>query len=185
MNIALLGGVFNPPHIGHLMIARQVLDFTDRDEVWFLPSFGQHPPKPDVATVRDRLAMANMLTIPKTRVSSLEIDHELDGNTINLLPHLPPGNDYVFVMGSDWLSSFPLWGNWKELLKRLPFYIFPRSGFACEPLYENMSVIKHELLIVTDISSTKIRNRIRQNHSVDEFVPREVVRYILEHRLYK
>jgi len=67
----------------------------------------------------------------------------------------------------------------------LPFYIFPRSGFACEPLYENMSVIKHELLIVTDISSTKIRNRIRQNHSVDEFVPREVVRYILEHRLYK
>lgn len=184
MNIALLGGVFNPPHLGHLMIARQVLDLTDCEEVWFLPSYGQHPPKPDVASVTDRLAMTKMLSLDKTRVSTLEIDYTLDGNTINLLPYLPKEHTYVFVMGSDWLPTFPLWGNWQELLKRLPFYIFPRNGFPCEPLYENMTVIKHELLIVTDISSTKIRKRVGQGLSIDEFVPAQIASYIKEHELY-
>ena len=65
MKIALLGGAFNPPHLGHVMIARQVLDFTDTDEVWFLPNYGQIPPKP-VAPVADRLAMANLIVFPKT-----------------------------------------------------------------------------------------------------------------------
>ena len=84
MNIGLLGGAFNPPHFGHLMIARQVLDFTNTDEVWFLPNFGQIPPKP-VAKVSDRLAMTKLLSMPKTRVSTIEIDNALDGDTINLL----------------------------------------------------------------------------------------------------
>lgn len=185
MNIALLGGVFNPPHLGHLMIARQVLDFTDREEVWFLPSYGQHPLKPDVASVDDRLAMTKMLSFDKTRVSTLEIDHKLDGNTINLLPYLPPEHTYIFVMGSDWLPTFPLWGNWQELVRRLPFYVFPRNGFPCEPLYQNMTVIKHELLIVTDISSTKIRKRVGQGLSIDEFVPSQIASYIKEHTLYR
>lgn len=185
MRIALLGGVFNPPHLGHVMIARQVLDFTDVEEVWFLPSYGQHPPKPDVASVDDRLAMTKMLSCEKTRVSTLEIDNKLDGNTINLLPCLPTEHTYVFVMGSDWLPTFPLWGNWQKLLKRLPFYIFPRNGFPCVPIHKNMTVIKHELLIVTDISSTKIRKRVKQALSIDQFVPSQIASYIKEHALYR
>ncbi len=126
-----------------------------------------------------------MLSCEKTRVSTLEIDHALDGNTIHLLPHLPKEHTYVFVMGSDWLPTFPLWGNWQVLLKRLPFYIFPRNGFPCEPLYENMTVIEHELLIVTDISSTKIRKRVGQGLSIDQFVPPQIASYIKEHELYR
>lgn len=176
--------MFNPPHIGHLMIARQVLDFAGLDEVWFLPNYGQHPPKPHVAPVSHRLSMTKLLDLPKTKVSTIEIDNKLDGNTINLLPHLPKQNDYTFILGSDWLPSFHLWGSWKELLKKMRFLVFPRHGFANEPLYEGMELVRHEYLIVTDISSTKIRERVKQGLPIDQFVPRPILQYIQEHKLY-
>lgn len=185
MKIGLLGGVFNPPHRGHLMIARQVLDFTGVQEVWFLPNYGQHPPKPYVVSVEHRLAMTRMLELSGAKTSTLEIDHQLDGNTITLLPYLPKEHEYVFIMGSDWLPGFHLWGHWEELLEKLPFLIFPRTNFPAEPLYKNMTVVKHELLVVTDISSTKIRERVKRGLSIDQFVPPQIVKYIDQHNLYK
>jgi nicotinate-nucleotide adenylyltransferase len=185
MKVGLLGGVFNPPHFGHLMIARQILDFTDVEEVWFLPNYGQSPPKVGVAQAADRLAMTGLLRLPGARVSAIEIDNRLDGKTINLLPLLPPGNSYVFLMGSDWLPSFSLWDRWEELLARLPFYVFPRNGHPVTPMYPNMTEVKHELLITSDISSTKVRLRLERGLAVDQFVPREVLEYIREHHLYE
>ena len=183
MNIALLGGAFNPPHLGHMLIARQVLDFGGVDEVWFLPNFGQSFEKP-VAPVIDRLAMTKFLQIPHTQVSTIEIDNKLNGQTINVLPQLPPENKYVFIIGSDQLPVFHLWGKWQELLEKLPFLVFPRYGFSSEPLYPNMTVLNHEHLVVSNVSSTKIRGRIKLGLSIDEFVPRGVAGYIKEHKLY-
>lgn len=184
MKIVLFGGAFNPPHIGHLLIAQQTLDFTDADEVWFLPNYGQHPSKPDVASFEHRLAVTKLLVLPKTRVSTIEMDHKLDGNTINLLPHLPKEHEYVFLIGSDQLPVFHLWGKWHELLKQLPFLVFPRAGFPTRPLYENMRVVAHDLLIITDLSATKIRARLKKGLPIDQFVPKEVVTYIKDHKLY-
>lgn len=184
MNIGLLGGAFNPPHVGHVMIAEQVLNFTDCDEVWFLPSFGQIPPKP-VADVAHRLAMTSLLTIDRTRVSTLEIDHNLDGDTIHLLPFLPKEHAFRFIIGSDQLPTFHLWGRWQELLQTLPFLVFPRYGFPNEPSYPNMTVVSHELLIGSNISSTKIRERVKLGLSIDQFVPPAVSDYIKNHELYR
>jgi nicotinate-nucleotide adenylyltransferase len=185
MRVGLLGGVFNPPHIGHLIVAQQVLDFTDIDEVWFLPSWGQHPPKPHVAPVAHRLAMTRLLQLPKTKVATIEIDHQLDGNTINLLPHLPPGHSYTFIMGSDWLPYFRQWGRWEELLTRLPFLVFPRAGHPIKPLYKNMMPLDDELLVITNISATKIRERVKRGLPIGHLVPREIVEYITKHHLYR
>ncbi len=185
MRIGLLGGVFNPPHIGHLLIAQQVLDFADIDEVWFLPSYGQHPSKPGVAPVEHRLAMTNMLKMPKTRVSTIEIDHKLDGKTIHLVPHLPKEHTFTFIMGADWLPSFQVWEKWQELIKLMPFLVFPRNGHSNEPLYENMRPLAHPLLMTSNISSTKIRERVKLGLSIDQFVPKGVGEYIKEHGLYK
>lgn len=185
MKIGLLGGVFNPPHLGHVLMAQQILDFAKFDEVWFLVSYGQHPPKPHVAPVEHRLAMAKMLVLPKTRISTLEIAHTLDGNTIKLLQFLPKEHTYTFVMGADWLPGFELWGNWQELIKKLPFLVFPRCGFPNEPLYENMKVFEHPLLMTSNISSTFIRERIKQGLPINPFVPPPVAMYIKEHNLYK
>lgn len=185
MKIGLFGGVFNPPHFGHLMIAQQVLDYTDTEEVWFLPNYGQQPPKPGVAAVGDRLAMAKLLVLPKTKVSTIETDNKLSGNTIDLLPLLPKGNEYTFIMGSDWLPGFTKWGRWEELLERLPFLVFPRNDHPSGPLYKNMKLLTHPNLVTSNISSTKIRARIAAGLSVDQFVPAEVALYIQSHELYR
>jgi nicotinate-nucleotide adenylyltransferase len=183
MKIALLGGSFNPPHIGHMLIAQQVLDFGGVDEVWFLPNWGQSFEKP-VASVEDRLAMTRCLHMTKTKVSTLEIDNTLNGQTITLLPYLPKEHTYVFIIGSDQLPVFHLWGKWKELLEKMPFLIFPRYGFPTEPVYPNMTVLHHDELVVSNISSTKIRARVSLGLSVDEFVPKGVGEYIRKHSLY-
>jgi len=185
MKVGLLGGAFNPPHVAHLHMAQQVLDFAGFDEVWFLPNYSQQPPKPDMAPVADRLAMTNMLVLPRTKVSTLEIDHKLSGNTIELLPLLPKQHSYAFIMGADWLPTFHLWGRWQELVKKLPFLVFPRAGYPNEPLYEGMTLLSHPLLMVNDISSTKIRDRVKAGLSIDQFVPRGVATYIKEHGLYR
>jgi nicotinate-nucleotide adenylyltransferase len=183
MNIALLGGAFNPPHIGHILIAQQVLDFAGVDEVWFLPSFGQSPPKP-VATAEDRLVMARMLVLPKTKISTIEIDNTLDGETIHLLPFLPKDHNYTFVIGSDQLPTFHLWLDWEKLLNAMPFLVFPRYGYPNEPLYKNMKVLSHESLVGSNISSTKIRERVKAGLPVSAFVPPGVGEYIKSHGLY-
>ena len=185
MKIGLLGGTFNPPHIGHILIAQQILDFTDCEEVWFLPNYGQHPPKSDVASVKDRVSMVGMIHVPKTRISTLEIDNKLDGKTIHLLPYLPKEHEYRFIIGSDWLPKFSVWGNYKELLEKLPFLVFPRYGHPVEPLFEHMSVVTHPALISFDISCTKIRDRVKRGLPIDHFVPPGVGKYIKEHGLYR
>lgn len=185
MHIGLFGGVFNPPHFGHLMIAQQVLDYTDIKEVWFLPNYGQQPPKPDVARVEDRLAMTKLLVLPKTKVSTIEIDNKLSGNTIDLLAFLPKEHTYTFIMGSDWLPGFTKWGKWEELLEKLPFLVFPRNDHPTGPLYMNMRLLAHPDLITSNISSTKIRARIAAGLPIDQFVSREVAKYIHDHELYR
>jgi nicotinate-nucleotide adenylyltransferase len=166
------------------MIAQQVLDFTDTEEVWFLPNYSQLPPKP-VVDVSDRLAMTKLLLLGKTKVSTIEIDNKLDGDTINLVPHLPHEHEFRFIIGSDQLPTLHLWGRWEELLERLPFLVFPRYGFPNEPVYPNMTVISHELLIGSNIASSKIRDRVKRGLSIDQFVPATISSYIASHRLYR
>ncbi|OGG34872.1 nicotinate (nicotinamide) nucleotide adenylyltransferase [Candidatus Gottesmanbacteria bacterium RIFOXYB1_FULL_47_11] len=184
MHIGLFGGVFNPPHIGHLMIAQQVLDYTDIEEIWFIPNYGQQPPKAGVAPVGDRLAMARMLTLPHTKVSTIEIDNQLSGYTIDLLPFLLREHTYTFIMGSDWLPGFTKWKQWEELLTKLPFLVFPRNDHPTAPLYKNMTLLAHPDLITSNISSTKIRARIAAGLPIDQFVPAPVAEYIKTHELY-
>jgi nicotinate-nucleotide adenylyltransferase len=183
MNIALFGGAFNPPHLGHLMIAQQVLDFGGVDEVWFLPSFRQSPPKP-VAPVEHRLAMTKLLQVSSAQVSTIEIDNQLSGETIDVLPFLPREHQFSFLIGSDQLPTFHLWKDWQRLLIAMPFLVFPRYGFPNEPLHKGMRVISHELLVGSNISSTKIRERVRQGLLVDQFVPPAIASYIAQHELY-
>lgn len=186
MQIGILGGSFNPPHIGHILVAQQVLDFTDLSEVWFLPAYKHTFDKP-LAPFSDRVAMTKLIKLPKTRVSTLEIDHKLDGNTINLLPVLTqnyPKDKFTFIIGSDQLPLFSKWGKWQELLQKLPFLVVERAGYALQPLYEGMKVLKHEFFITTNISSSMVRGRIKRWLPISHLVEDEVEEYIVNNSLY-
>jgi nicotinate-nucleotide adenylyltransferase len=184
MHIALLGGSFNPAHNGHISVARQIVEFAFADEIWFLPNYGQSPPK-DVAAVADRLAMTRLLHVPKTRVSTIEIDNKLDGETIHLLPFLPREHTFSFVIGSDQLAGFTKWLGWEQLLKSMQFLVFPRAGHPNEPLYERMKVVNDKRLVLSSISSTQIRERVQNGLPIDALVPPAVARYIVDYRLYR
>lgn len=187
MKIGLLGGMFNPPHLGHLLIAQQVLDFTVCDAVWFVPSY-KHTFLKEAVAPEHRLAMTQRLVSeskqPLFSVCTLELDHTLDGNTINLLPLLPKEHSYSFIIGSDQLPSFHLWGSWNELLKQIPFLVFPRYGYPNEPLYEGMTMINDGSLIVSNISSTKVRDRSKRTLPLYGLVSSQVDTYITENQLY-
>jgi len=189
MHIGILGAAFNPPHLGHLLMAQQALDFAHFDEVWFTPTY-HHTFAKQTELPEHRLAMAKLMVAgnPRFKVSALEIEHVLDGNTINLLPilrHAYPQHLFTFIIGSDNLPTFHKWGRWQELVNQLPFLVIPRAGHANTPLYENMSVLEHPLLVITNISSTGIRQRLKAGLPIGYFVTSNIQSYIQKHKLYK
>ncbi len=187
MRIGLLGGSFNPPHAGHVLIAQQVLDFTQIEAVWFLPAFNHTFDKP-LAPVVNRLAMTKLIKLPHTQVSTLEIDSRLDGNTINLLPILKnkhPQHQFTFLIGTDQLPTFNKWGNWQTLLKSIPFLVIPRANYPLKPWHVGMQSLTHPLFITTNISSSLVRARIKKSLSIDTLVTKEVKTYVKKHKLYR
>jgi len=190
MKIGILGGSFDPPHLGHLLAVQQILAFTDIEHVWFMPAFA-HTFAKRLHGVADRLAMTRLLkgssSGAHTSVSTIEIDHELDGNTIDLVPLLRtyhPESLFTFIIGSDQLADFPKWGEWERLLKELTFLVVPRGGFPAKPLHEGMTVLEHEHLAISNISSSMIRDRVAQGMPIEYLVPEKVEKYIREHGLY-
>lgn len=120
--------------------------------------------------------------------SEIEINNKLDGNTINLVPILKkqyPKDQFTFIIGSDNLSSFHKWGDWKELLKQMPFLVIPRAGYELKPMYDGMKPLVHKLLTVTNISSTIIRERKHTGLPINLFVTESISDYIDKHGLYQ
>ena len=153
-------------------MARQVLDFCGVDEVWLLPNYDQSPSK-DVAPVEHRLAMTRLLEGDKIRVSTIEVDNKLDGETVYILPFLPKGHKFSFIIGSDQLAGFRTWQGWQKP-HRIAVFRISQARLPAEPVEENMTVVSHELLVTASISSTIIRKRIAAGLSISAFVPKAV-----------
>ena len=194
MNIAVFGGSFNPPHLGHQLVSKQILSFTKTDEVWIAPCF-QHTFNKSLAVVRHRITMVKMLIEKKVQYCGEEIENKLSGETIelmNLLNRKYPQHQFSFIIGSDNLISFKKWGQWEKLLKTTEFLVFPRPKFEFDlqqyglgnPNYQ-LKLISHPLLVKTDLSSTNIRKRIEKGLSIDYLVPEKVKKYIIKNNLYE
>jgi nicotinate-nucleotide adenylyltransferase len=193
MNMAVLGGAFNPPHLGHLLISRQVLDFMDFNQVWLTPCY-KHTFEKDLAPVKHRQAMTKMLINSNIKYCGEEIINKLSGDTIELLALLAkkyPEHQFSFIIGTDNLKCFKKWGQWQKLITRFSFLVFPRPGFEYDlkqygllnPDYK-FRLISHPLLITSNISSTIIRQRIKQKLSCQNLVPKKVKEYMKENNLY-
>jgi len=188
--IGLLFGSFNPVHIGHLIIAGHMLEFTDLNEIWFVIS--PHNPLKEKKSLLDdhhRLAMVNLAIEDnyQFRSSSIEFKLPQPSYTIDTLTHLfekYPDKDLVLIMGSDNLSSLNKWKNYEQLLKHYKMYVYPRPGSDGGEFknYPNVKMVNAPLM---EISSAFIRNAIKDKKNVQYMLPPSVYEYILEMHFYE
>lgn len=186
MNIAVLGGRFDPPHIWHYWIAKQVIESIKTiDQVWYLPDFA-NALRPIVASSADRLAMIKFLETERQKVSTMAIDRGKTTYTIDIVYQLikEGRNTHYWIIGSDLIDEFNKWRNCHKLSKLIKFLVFPREGYPIKSLPQNFYPVEGNL-ITSNISSSYIRRRVNEGLSIKGLVFPEVEEHIKKRNLYK
>ena len=189
MEIGLYFGSFNPIHVGHLIIAQAVLDFSKLDEVWFIVS-PQNPLKQNKTLLHefDRYDMVKLAIENNDRfkVSDIEFNMPRPSYTIDTLTYLKErhqGHRFRLIIGGDNLTIFPKWKNSERIIKDFGLIVYPRPGSSPHEInnHQNVNFIEAPLL---DISATFIRKCIKENRSIRYLVPEKAVEYIYDRKLY-
>lgn len=195
MKIGILGGTFDPPHIGHLGIAQAALEQLDLDEVLFLPA-SRNPLKSHkaVASGKHRIGMVEALirNEPKMAVSDMELTRGGVSYTVDTIGELLMVNpaEYWFLLGADALKNLADWKNPHRLLRlaRLGVVVRPPMSEA-EAISRIPEEFRDRVDIVqmnpVEISSTELRERIRTHKGVNPWAPIDVLKYISTHNLYR
>lgn len=205
MRIGILGGSFNPPHLGHLALARTVLDLNLADVVVLIPAaMPPHKIAPREADAATRLAMTRLLAGEDARLEVDDLELRRSGpsftiDTVRQLMAAHPQDSYRLIIGSDLAKSFGTWREFRELLRLAPPLVAerPDSVFAgdSETMFPGMN--REERMIVeqgrfpmppVDISSTRIRKLLADGAGEDELLrclPRTVLAFIGENGLYR
>lgn len=186
----LFFGSFNPVHVGHLIIANAMLNHSDLDEVWFVVS-PQNPLKERQSLLddRQRLEMVRLAIDDNSRLRASDVEFHLPipSYTSLTLAHLSeryPDKEFCLIMGSDNLATFTRWRNWESILSNYRLYVYPRPGSSDCPLASHEHVTLVEVPMI-DISSTHIRDEIRQGHDVRYLLTDPVFRYLTEMHFYE
>ncbi|MBK9282809.1 MAG: nicotinate-nucleotide adenylyltransferase [Sphingobacteriaceae bacterium] len=183
MNIGLFFGSFNPIHIGHLAIANYMAYFTELDEVWLVLS--PHNPlknKAGLLNQNERLHLINLALDfnPKIKVSTIEFQLAQPSYTINTLAHLKekhPDKKFSLIMGQDNLATFHKWKNYEQILANHKIFVYPRtSAIASE--FDNHEKVQFTQAPIMEISSTFIRNAVKDKKNVAYFLHPKVWEYI-------
>lgn len=184
--VGILGGTFDPPHIGHLIIADQVLTLCNLDEVRFMPNhIPPHKEKKSNSTVKDRLNMLELATKDHSRYKIETIELKREGKsytytTMSLLRQLEPDNTFSFIIGGDMIDYLPKWYKIEELMKLVQFIGVARPNYKGKTNYPVQMID----IPTIDISSSMIREKIARGHSVKYLLTDSVIKYIEENRLY-
>lgn len=191
--ICVYSGSFNPVHNGHIALAEYLVDRQIVDEVWVVIS-PQNPLKPASELIDDtlRLQMAKMAFDGKSgiKVSDVEFYLPKPSYTIDTLDFLQSQYsefDFCLLIGEDNIVSFHKWKNSEDILRKYPVIVYPRhtadhNSEHNKSRYRSMQFIDAPAI---NISSTDIRNKIKQNLSIVGLLPQNVIDFIYQHRLYK
>tara|TARA_Y100001978_G_C23604739_1_gene390572 strand:+ start:22 stop:609 length:588 start_codon:yes stop_codon:yes gene_type:complete len=188
--IGLYFGTFNPIHIGHLIIANHMVNFTELDEVWFVVSpLNPFKKKKTLLNNYTRLEMVYraIKCYDRLRVSDIEFGLPRPSYTINTLVYITekyPNKDFSLIMGGDNLNSFHKWKNHELILQNHELFVYPRLTSS------NSSLDKHEKINlvgapIMEISSSFIRNAIKNKIDVRAMLPENVWEYIDEMNYYR
>ncbi len=188
--VGLFFGSFNPVHVGHMIIANFFVENTGLDEVWFVIS--PHNPLKNKATLLDdrkRYYMVQLAVEDNSylKASNVEFHMEKPSYTIYTLAVLTekyPDFDFVLLMGSDNLESFHRWKNHKEIIANYAIYVYNRPGKK-QTKFDNHPKIKFFEAPLMQISSSYIRNQIKEGKSVEYLLTPKVFNYLMEIHAYE
>lgn len=183
--IIVFGAAFDPPHLGHQLMIKTVLESKLADGVWLLPA-KRHPFSKSMAPTEHRLGMLqSLITDSRIRIEDFELNQEGVGythQTLQALRYQYPETSLSFLIGSDNLARFEEWDQYQAMLQEFSFYIYPRTGYPMQPLLPGMIALADVQQV--EISSTQIRELIRKNQPFSHLLPQGVFEYIAKNRLY-
>ena len=186
--LGIFGGTFDPPHLGHLILAQCAYEKLKLDKVIFIPA-GIQPHKQDkkITSASDRLAMLRLAVCndPKFEISTLEIDSSdvsYSYKTVQQLRVIYPENELYFLIGGDNISDIDTWMKPEEIFK------IAKVAAAKRPDTKTGGRFEKEIMIFDmpqiGISSTDIREMVKTGQAIKYLVPDSVENYIMKNKLY-
>lgn len=183
-------GSFNPIHIGHMIIASYMIEFTELDDVMLVIS-PHNPLKEKKSLLPDhhRLALANIAVEDEPRIRTTNIEFKMPQpsytiDTITRLEEKYPGRKFILIAGTDIFPTFHKWKNYEEILNRCKIYVYNRPGYSLGKYAGHPSIKMFDAPLM-EISSSFIRQSIREGKEMRYFLPERVYRYIKEMHFYE
>ena len=193
MKLGIFGGSFNPPHNMHTDIANYMINQQYVDKVVFVPTGSKYAYKNNLIEEEHRLNMLEILSNKNENI--LVSDYELKSevvytiDTLRYFKELYPNDEIYFICGLDNFSYIDKWKNGEEILSNYKIIVINRDGNDLDELLVKYNDYKDNIIVsnmeMKDISSTYIRDNIKEIDKVKEFIDEDVLRYIYERELYR
>lgn len=192
MKIGLYFGTFNPIHIGHLIIANHMVENSDLDEIWMVVT--PHNPFKKKSSLLDnhhRLELVYKATEAYDKIKPSDIEFKLPqpNYTVYTLAHISDmykDKEFCLIMGEDNLKSLHKWKNYETILEHHNIYVYPRIAEGkIDSQFDNHPKITKVAAPIVQISSTMIRNGIKDNKNMKPLLTNEVWQYIDEMNFYR
>ncbi len=192
MKVGLYFGTFNPIHVGHLIIANHIVENSDLDQLWMVVT-PHNPLKKKSGLLADyhRLQMVHLATEEYDKIIPSDIEFKLPqpNYTVNTLAHLQekfPQHQFSLIMGEDNLKSLKKWKNYEVILNDYQLYVYPRISTDEVPEeFENHPNVHKVNAPIIELSSTFIRNSIKEQKNVKPMLDAKVWEYINHNLFYK
>jgi len=187
MKIGLLGGTFNPIHIGHLILAEEAREKLGLDRIIFVPAYlPPHQDNSDIAPAAHRLNMARLAIKGNKLFSVSDMEIKRDGrsytiDTVREFKKVYPNDELYFIIGSDLLTYLDAWKDLVEIIKMVKFIAATRPGYPLQNLPSYLTTLP---IRAVDISGFEIRQCVKEKKSFRYLVADSVYKYILKKRLY-
>lgn len=197
--VGIMGGSFDPIHIGHLMIAESAYEQFDLERILFIPT--GNPPHKDISiysTSKQRLEMVSLAIQDNHhfQLSTLEMEREgviYTFRTLEILKNQNPDIEYYFIMGADSLFDFESWKEPSKITEYCTLLVATRENMENQALMDKILYLenkyKGKIQILNtpniDISSRTLRERVKNGSTIKYYVPKDVENYIKKNHLYK
>lgn len=189
-HVGLFFGTFNPVHVGHMIIAQHMLEYSDMDQLWFMVTpHNPHKKKSTLLDDRQRLHMVDLAITDHVRMKASDEEFALPqpSYTVTTLTHLSekyPDKKFSLIMGMDNLESFHKWKNFDRIIEQHDLYVYPRPGHDGGQFKDHLKVHIVDAPNM-EISATRIRAALQDGKDMSYMVPKEVWEYLKSGSFYR